>query len=249
MAEKKVAYFWMDEEKDVCFPTVEEEEEFVLRRADMAVFEIWGCCRVPYHARLLPEFLWWAFSAFPPYCLNIAFEYFVTIPLHLDRVICTLVAFLYITLQCIVLLYPMLNNYRYPFRTPIRSVGPRGKFMIDFVPALTAAALHHRLNLNNHDGLLHFLEFNYGHLFLLLGCTTYFYVIIHFMRSAYDIGGKDVILGLAMQTFCFMVNGGLLVRAVAFIFCFGISFYRYMTYSDPPASPPRPKMESDRLPY
>ncbi|XP_015163554.1 uncharacterized protein [Solanum tuberosum] len=80
----------------------------------------------------------------------------------------------------------------------------------------------------------------------LLRCTGYFYIISHFMRRAYDISGKDVMLGLAMQTFCFMANGMLFVRAIALSFCFGISIYRYVTYSTPPALP-RPKMEL--LPY
>ncbi|KAH0641269.1 hypothetical protein KY285_037855 [Solanum tuberosum] len=33
---------------------------------------------------------------------------------------------------------------------------------------------------------------------ILLGITTYFYTIAHFMRAAYDIGGKDVLLGLVI---------------------------------------------------
>ncbi|WMV31606.1 hypothetical protein MTR67_024991 [Solanum verrucosum] len=258
--------FPMDEEKAISFcspmkskiyvrfPINGGGEEVVVSprsRDDMTVFEIWGCISCVYNGRLLPELLWWVFSCFPLNCLSVAFDYFVAIPLHLNRVICNLGFFFYILFQSVVLLYPLLNNYWYPYRTPFRSMGPKGKFMIEFIPTLTAAALSLNL-LNDADdkGLWHFLEINYGYLFLLLGCTGYFYVVAHFMRRAYDINGKDVILGLAMQAFCFMVNGRLLVRAIALSFCFGISIYRYMTYAAPPALPPRPKMESsDMLPY
>lgn len=131
--------------------------------------------------------------------------------------------------------------------------------MTDLIPALTAAVLclnllalclqapgvsKKRWDVDDDEGLWHFLELNYGYPFLLLGCTAYFYIIVHFTGIAYDISGKDVMLGLAKQAFCFMVNGALLVRVMALGFYFGISGYRYMTYSAPPALPPCPKMQS-----
>ncbi|KAL3369593.1 hypothetical protein AABB24_010105 [Solanum stoloniferum] len=238
----------------VRFPINGGGEEIVVSprsRDDMTVFEIWGCISCVYNGRLLPELLWWVFSSFPPYSLSIAFNYFMPIPIHMVVIFCVANLF-YITLQAIVLLYPLLNNYWYPYKTQFRSMGPKGKFMIDFIPALTAAALSFNL-LNDADdkGLWHFLEFNYGYIFLLFGCTGYFYLISHFMHRAYDISGKDVMLGLAMQVFCFMVKGKLFVRVIALCFCFGISIYRYVTYSAPPALPPRPKTESssDMLSY
>ncbi|XP_015163552.1 uncharacterized protein [Solanum tuberosum] len=261
--EEKAVSFPVDEVKEVCSPVDEimyfpfpinggGEEIAVSPRSrdDMTVFEIRGFTSCVYNGRLLPELLWWVFSSFPPYSLSIAFNYFMPIPIHMVVIFCVANLF-YITLQAIVLLYPLLNNYWYPYKTQFRSMGPKGKFMIDFIPALTAAALSFNL-LNDADdkGLWHFLEFNYGYIFLLFGCTGYFYLISHFMRRAYDISGKDVMLGLAMQVFCFMVKGKLFVRVIALCFCFGISIYRYMTYSAPPALPPRPKMESsDMLSY
>ncbi|XP_006345850.1 uncharacterized protein [Solanum tuberosum] len=256
--EEKAVSFPVDEVKEVCSPVDEimyfpfpinggGEEIAVSPRSrdDMTVFEIRGFTSCVYNGRLLPELLWWVFSCFPPICLSVAFSYFVAYPLPLDELICGLSLYFYTLFQSAVILYLLLNNYWYPCRTPFRSMGPKGKFMIEFIPSLTAAALNLNL-LNDKGGLWQFLELNYGYFFLLLGCTGYFYIISHFMRRAYDISGKDVMLGLAMQTFCFMANGMLFVRAIALSFCFGISIYRYVTYSTPPALP-RPKMEL--LPY
>ncbi|OIT21776.1 hypothetical protein A4A49_61119 [Nicotiana attenuata] len=118
---------------------------------------------------------------------------------------------------------------------PFQLIGAKVKFMIEVIPMITAAALHH------------FLEFNYGYLNLVLCCTTYFYTYAHFLHVAYDIGGIDVLVGLVMQVVGYMLNVELLVRALALSFCFGLSFYRYMTYCAPEL-PAHHKKELEQLP-
>ncbi|OIS98980.1 PREDICTED: uncharacterized protein LOC109232819 [Nicotiana attenuata] len=113
---------------------------------------------------------------------------------------------------------------------PFRLIGAKAKFMIEVIPMIIAAGLHH------------LLEFNYGYLALLVCCTTYFYIYAHFLHIAYDIGGIDVLLGLVMQVLGYMLNVELLVRALVLSFCFGLSFYRYMTYRAPEV-PPHHKKE------
>lgn len=232
----------MGEDKAVCFPIDKEQKHVCFRMDNEEELEFGVSPASRANPRLLPELLWWVFSSLPPQWLSVVFNYFVAIPLNLNGVICIMGFFIYTILQSLVMIYPFLNNCWYPYKT---SMGPKGKFMIDFIPALAAATLHHyRYNDDEDKGLWQFLELNYGYLFLLLSCSAYFYVIVHFTRRAYDISLKDVMLGLAMQTFCFMVNGALLVRGMALGFCFGISWYRYMTYSA------RLKMEwLDRMPY
>ncbi|XP_075089847.1 uncharacterized protein LOC107802236 [Nicotiana tabacum] len=118
---------------------------------------------------------------------------------------------------------------------PFQIIGAKAKFMIEVIPVMTAAVLHH------------LLEFNYGYLALFLGCTTYFYVFGHFMHISYDIVEKDLLLELVMQVLVYMVDGELLVRALALTFCVGLCFYRYMIYCAPEV-PEHPKKELERLP-
>ncbi|XP_070042025.1 uncharacterized protein [Nicotiana tomentosiformis] len=118
---------------------------------------------------------------------------------------------------------------------PFQIIGAKAKFMIEVIPVMTAAVLHH------------LLEFNYGYLALLLGCTTYFYVFGHFMHVSYDIVEKDLLLELVMQVLVYMVDGELLVRALALTFCVGLCFYRYMIYCTPEV-PKHPKKELEQLP-
>nr|XP_016481182.1 PREDICTED: uncharacterized protein LOC107802236 isoform X2 [Nicotiana tabacum] len=118
---------------------------------------------------------------------------------------------------------------------PFQIIGAKAKFMIEVIPVMTAAVLHH------------LLEFNYGYLALLLGCTTYFYVFGHFMHVSYDIVEKDLLLELVMQVLVYMVDGELLVRALALTFCVGLCFYRYMIYCASEV-PEHPKKELERLP-
>ncbi|XP_060179821.1 uncharacterized protein LOC132609717 isoform X1 [Lycium barbarum] len=118
---------------------------------------------------------------------------------------------------------------------PFKLMGAKAKFMIEVIPMIIAAALHH------------LLEFNYGYLLLLLVFTIYFYTFAHFMHVAYDIGGKDVLLGLLMPVLGYMLNVELLLRALALSFCLGFSFYRYVTYCAPEV-PAHSKKELERLP-
>ncbi|KAL3360156.1 hypothetical protein AABB24_016583 [Solanum stoloniferum] len=118
---------------------------------------------------------------------------------------------------------------------PFRLIGAKAKFMIELIPIIMLAALHH------------FFEFNYGYLSLVVGFTTYFYIIAHFMHVAYDIEGKDVLLGLVMQVLAYLLNGELLFRALGLSFCVVLCFYRYVMYSTPEL-PHHRKKELERLP-
>ncbi|KAM3327325.1 hypothetical protein P3S67_002451 [Capsicum chacoense] len=115
--------------------------------------------------------------------------------------------------------------------SPFRLIGAKGKFMIEVIPMIVAAALPHPKLLESND----------AYFFLLLSCTSYFYTFAHFLHAAYDIGFIDVFLGLAMVVFVRMLNGGLLVGAL--IFCLGLSFYRYVRYRAPELPIHRKKME------
>ncbi|PHT38127.1 hypothetical protein CQW23_21700 [Capsicum baccatum] len=104
---------------------------------------------------------------------------------------------------------------------PFRLIGAEAIFLIEVIPMIVASALHH------------LLEFNYGYLYLLLGFTIYVSGCAHFMHVAYDIGGKDVLLGLVLQIPFYIVNGKLLIRALALSFCVVLCFCKYMMYSAP----------------
>ncbi|KAM3249868.1 hypothetical protein P3L10_011638 [Capsicum annuum] len=104
---------------------------------------------------------------------------------------------------------------------PFRLIGAQAIFLIEVIPMIVASALHH------------LLEFNYGYLYLLLGFTMYVYGCVHFMHVAYDIGGKDVLLGLVLQIPFYIVNGKLLIRVLALSFCVVLCFCKYMIYSAP----------------
>ncbi|KAG5588332.1 hypothetical protein H5410_048766 [Solanum commersonii] len=116
----------------------------------------------------------------------------------------------------------LLTSIFYWYRDmPFRLIGAKAKFKLEVIPMIIAAAFHH------------LLEFNYGYFLLILGFTTYFYIIAHFMRAAYDIGGKDVLLGLVMLVLAYFLKGGLLVRGLGLSLCVVLCFYRYVTYSAP----------------
>jgi len=130
----------------------------------------------------------------------------------------------------------LLTSIFYWYRDmPFRLIGAKAKFKLEVIPMIIAAAFHH------------LLEFNYGYFCLILGFTTYFYTIAHFMRAAYDIGGKDVLLGLVMLVLAYFLKGGLLVRGLGLSLCVVLCFYRYVTYSAPEL-PEHGKKELERLP-
>ncbi|KAG5588334.1 hypothetical protein H5410_048768 [Solanum commersonii] len=130
----------------------------------------------------------------------------------------------------------LLTSIFYWYRDmPFRLIGAKAKFKLEVIPMIIAAAFHH------------LLEFNYGYFLLILGFTTYFYIIAHFMRAAYDIGGKDVLLGLVMLVLAYFLKGGLLVRGLGLSLCVVLCFYRYVTYSAPEV-PVHGKKELERLP-
>ncbi|KAK4356791.1 hypothetical protein RND71_022401 [Anisodus tanguticus] len=120
---------------------------------------------------------------------------------------------------------------------PFQLIGAKAKFMIEVIPMITVAILHH------------LLEFNYAYIAVLIsiGCTGYFYIYAHFMHVAYDIGGIDALLGLVMQVLGYMLNLKLLVGSFILSFCLCFSFYRYVTYCAPEV-PDHPKKELEQLP-
>ncbi|KAK4732678.1 hypothetical protein R3W88_025666 [Solanum pinnatisectum] len=131
----------------------------------------------------------------------------------------------------------LLTSSLYWYRDmPFRLIGAKAKFKLEVIPMIIAAAF---------DDLL---EFNYGYFCLILGFTTYFYTIARFMRAAYDIGGKDVLLGLVMLVLAYFLKGGLLVRGLGLSLCAVLCLYRYVTYSAPEV-PVHGKKELERFPY
>ncbi|KAL3338253.1 hypothetical protein AABB24_030413 [Solanum stoloniferum] len=183
---------------------------------------------------------WWFFQSFPSGCLFMAFICFVAIPLHLDIVPWLVVALVGTIIQS-VLFYSVIywNTY-----TPFQLVGSNVKFIIEVVPAVIAAVWHQFLVFKLGDlTLWQIFDSEFGPICLLLSCTTYFYLIIHFVHRAYDITAKDVIVGITMQVFCFMVCGELFIRVVVLFLCVSLSFYRYVTYVAPDVIP-QPKRET-----
>ncbi|OIT02886.1 PREDICTED: uncharacterized protein LOC109227501 [Nicotiana attenuata] len=83
--------------------------------------------------------------------------------------------------------------------SPFRLIGAKAIFMIEVIPMIIAAALHH------------LLEYNVGYFVILLGCTTCVYIFAHFMHAAYDIGDSDFLLGLAMLVLVNWLNEEMLV--------------------------------------
>nr|XP_009631299.1 uncharacterized protein LOC104121110 [Nicotiana tomentosiformis] len=114
--------------------------------------------------------------------------------------------------------------------SPFRLIGAKAKFMIEVIPMIVAAALHH------------LLEYNVGYFVILLGCTACVYIFTHFMHAAYDIEHFDFLLGLAMLVLVHWLNEELLVGVLVLSFCLCLSFYRYMTYCAPEL-PNHPKKE------
>ncbi|XP_059315946.1 uncharacterized protein LOC132066741 [Lycium ferocissimum] len=104
---------------------------------------------------------------------------------------------------------------------PYRLIGAKAKLMIEVIPMIVAAAIR---VFTDDDRYL---------IILLLGCTSYFYSFAHFLHVAYDIGGKDIFLGLSMLLLVHRLSEKLLVGASALSFCLCLSFYRYMTYCAP----------------
>nr|XP_016505590.1 PREDICTED: uncharacterized protein LOC107823466 isoform X1 [Nicotiana tabacum]XP_016505591.1 PREDICTED: uncharacterized protein LOC107823466 isoform X1 [Nicotiana tabacum] len=176
------------------------------------------------------DYLWYAFTTIPFGCLAAAF-------LLLGGTDHLLIFTFGICPGCGYILHiNVLYSVVYWHRDmPFRLIGAKAKFMIEAIPLVTAAALHH------------LLEFNYGYLTLLVSCTGYFYTYAHFLRVAYDIKGIDVMLGLVMQVLTYMLNVGLLARALVLSFCFGICFYRYVMYCAPEL-PAHDKKELEQLP-
>ncbi|KAF3634039.1 putative mitochondrial ubiquitin ligase activator of nfkb 1-A-like isoform 2 [Capsicum annuum] len=93
--------------------------------------------------------------------------------------------------------------------SPFRLIGAKAKFMLEIIPMIVAATL--RL-------LLKYYYLKY--VLLLLSCTTYFYTFAHFMHAAYDIGLRDVYLGLAMVVLVRKLNEEMLAGAL--ILCLGV---------------------------
>ncbi|XP_009615868.1 uncharacterized protein LOC107774812 [Nicotiana tabacum] len=174
------------------------------------------------------EMLWWSLGILPYGCMVAAVLNFVRYPISLIVLIMLVGSYFF----HLAVLYSIVYWHQH---MPFRLIGAKAKFMIEVIPMITAAALHH------------LLEFNYGYLALLLCCTTYFYAFAHFLHLAYDIGGIDVLLGIVMQVLAYMLNVELLVRALALSFCFVLCFYRYMTYCAPELPVPR-KKELEQLP-
>ncbi|XP_059288671.1 uncharacterized protein LOC132042058 [Lycium ferocissimum] len=104
---------------------------------------------------------------------------------------------------------------------PYRLIGAKAKLMIEVIPMIVAAAIR---VFTDDDRYL---------VLLLLGCTSYFYTFAHFLHVAYDIGAKDVFLGLSMLLLVHRLSEELLVGASALSFCLCLSFYRYITYCAP----------------
>ncbi|KAK6780277.1 hypothetical protein RDI58_022461 [Solanum bulbocastanum] len=90
----------------------------------------------------------------------------------LDTILTVLGFFTHLTLLTFILYW-----YR---DMPFRLIGSKAKFKLEVISMIIAAVFHD------------LLEFNYGYFCLILGFTTYFYTIVYFMRTTYDIGGKDV---------------------------------------------------------
>nr|XP_016510480.1 PREDICTED: uncharacterized protein LOC107827794 [Nicotiana tabacum]XP_016510481.1 PREDICTED: uncharacterized protein LOC107827794 [Nicotiana tabacum]XP_016510482.1 PREDICTED: uncharacterized protein LOC107827794 [Nicotiana tabacum] len=176
------------------------------------------------------DYLWYIFT-------NIAFGCLAAAFLLLGGIHHPYIFVIWICPGCCFLLHiNVLYSVVYWHRDmPFQLIGAKAKFMIEVIPLVTAAALRH------------LLDFNYGYPALLLGCTGYFCAYVHFLRVAYDIKGIDVMLGLVMQGLAYMLNVELLVRALVLSFCFGICFYRYVTYCAPEV-PAHDKKELEQLP-
>ncbi|XP_060178602.1 uncharacterized protein LOC132608852 isoform X1 [Lycium barbarum] len=178
--------------------------------------------------------LWWFLFSYVPWsCMFFALLKF-TGARHVYNILMVLdiIIFPVSSITHSVVVYSVVYWYR---DMPFRLMGAKAKFMIEVIPMIMAVTLHH------------LLEFNYGYLELLLGFTTYFYIFAHFTRIAYDIGVKDILVGLVMQVLGYMLNVELLVRALALSFCLGYSFYRYVTYCAPEV-PVHSKKELEQLP-
>ncbi|MCD7464899.1 hypothetical protein HAX54_000169 [Datura stramonium] len=186
---------------------------------------------------MLPYSLWWILFSLVPFVsvvasiLNLMGDPKVfTLFLVLDLIV-MIGGYL---IHCVVLFY-VVYWYR---DMPFQLIGANTKFMIEVIPMITVAALHHLLAAN----------YAYIALLISLGCTGYFYTFAHFLHVAYDIGAIDVSLGLVMQVLGYMlIKVELLFRGLALSFCLGFSFYRYMTYCSPEI-PAHHKKESELLP-
>lgn len=169
--------------------------------------------------------LWWFCNAFPSYCLLMAFDHFMAVPLDLNLGKCLIFALIGTGIQGAV----FYNVIYWNIYTPFQLVGAKVKFMIEFIPALIASVWHQFLvfKFGEDDvSLLLLVDSELGPIFLLAACTMYFHLIARFMHRAYDITEIDVCVGLAMQIFCYMVCGELFVRVMGLSFCFGLSIYR-----------------------
>ncbi|KAG5588339.1 hypothetical protein H5410_048773 [Solanum commersonii] len=178
--------------------------------------------------------LWYVFGSIPPISIIIGIMLFLGDPTVNKWLLIpdTILMFLGGMFAHPVLLASIIYWYR---DMPFRLIGAKAKFKLEVIPMIIAAAFHH------------LLEFNYVYFCLILGFTTYFYTIAHFMRAAYDIGGKDVLLGLVMLVLAYFLKGGLLVRGLGLSLCVVLCFYRYVTYSAPEV-PENGKKELERLP-
>lgn len=89
----------------------------------------------------------------------------------------------------------------------------KGRFKLEVIPVTILATFH----------LL--LEFNYRYLQLVVGLTSYFYIIVQFINVAYDNG--------VIQAVAYILKGGLLVQGLGLSLCVMVYLYRYMMYSAP----------------
>ncbi|KAF3634037.1 hypothetical protein FXO37_26699 [Capsicum annuum] len=146
---------------------------------------------------------WWIlFSSIPLFCTWACFCLFI-VPDEVTHFIFLLsLAGFHLTV-----LYSILYWHRE--MSPFRLIGAKAKFMLEIIPMIVAATL--RL-------LLKYYYLKY--VLLLLSCTTYFYTFAHFMHAAYDIGLRDVYLGLAMVVLVLKLNEELLAGAL--ILCLGV---------------------------
>ncbi|KAM3327345.1 hypothetical protein P3S67_002471 [Capsicum chacoense] len=173
----------------------------------------------PYYVWLLTELFWVQVINNPSLC--IAFAYRNLMDGLRGYKISQLLGAILLSggiLNHFVVMYFVIYWY---YDRPFRLIGAEAIFLIEVIPMIVASALHH------------LLEFNYGYLYLLLGFTMYVYGCAHFMHVAYDIGGKDVLLGSVLQIPFYIVNGKLLIRALALSFCVVLCFCKYMMYSAP----------------
>lgn len=150
MCHRCLFVFPMAEEKIVDFPGKDaslsrnEKKKYLVWTKRICLFWadlIWNYMRSgDINLYIIVDYSWCfggGFSvAFRP-MFEIALNHFIPIPavnFFLGVLFC-------LTFHYAIMFYPLLNSYWYHYRIFFRSMGPKGKFMTDLIPALTAAVL------------------------------------------------------------------------------------------------------------